>query len=262
MVKYKYAESGGEPIYYDGSTHLLCIGITGSGKSVTLNSLLWAMFADPPQGSDASAIVLNPKRVGFAWIEGSPRVRLYNDAAQMETIYQALTDEMMTRYHLLQSGEVTEDELQPLYVFQDEMAALLGGGLLLKNATNSIKENLTQLLILARQAKIFVLAFSQTALSEYTAGTLTRANFSSTIIMHVSNGSELAMAANLSGDDVSATMNPTNFQKGEILAATETGKAFKRGMVDYHPPEELIRAMPLLQDAEPADFGFLDRRGL
>lgn len=259
-MRFKYGVSGGEPIYYDGCTHLLCIGTTGSGKTVTLNALLWAMLVE--QQSDAAIIVMNPKRVGMAWAAESPRVRLYNDVTQMESVYQAITDEMMRRYYMLQEGEVTEDDLPPLYIVQDEMAALLGGGLLLKKTADSIKENLQQLLILARQAKIFVLAFTQTALSEYCAGTLTRANFSSTIIMHVSNSSELAMAANLSESDVSATMNPTNFQKGEILAATEQGKDFKRGLADYHPPAELLKAMPGLKDAEPADFAFLDRRGL
>lgn len=259
MARYAYAESGGQPIYYDGATHLLCIGISGSGKTATMNSLLWALLTGE---EEVSAVVMNPKIYGLDWVTASPRVRYVNDPACMETVYQGLVDEMMRRYSLLESGEVSEDELQPLYVFQDELAALLGGSLILPGAAKPIKENLQKLLILARQAKMFVLAFSQTALAEYVAGTLTRANFGSTIIMHVTNSSELAMAANLAADDVSGTMNPTNFVRGELLAATEAGKSFVRGMAYYRPPEQLRAASDVLGRAEPADFSFLDKRGI
>lgn len=261
MGRYAYAESGGKPIYYDGASHLLCIGISGSGKTATLNSLLWSMFVNDPD-TRASAVVLNPKIYGLDWIAASPRVRYVNDPAKMETVYQGLVDEMMRRYNQLESGEVTEKELAPLYVFQDELAALLGGGLILPGAVKPIKENLQKLLILARQAKIFILAFSQTALAEYVAGTLTRANFSSTIIMHVTNSSELGMAANLAADDVSGTMNPTNFVRGEVLAATEAGMSFVRGMSYYRPPEQLQAASDVMKRATPADFSFLDKRGV
>lgn len=260
-MKYTYAESGGQPISWDGQTHLLCVGTTGSGKSALLNSLLWSIFVDHPN-TESSALVLNPKRVGFTWIAASPRVCLFNNAADMESIYQGISDEMMRRYTALETGEISESELKPIYVFQDEMAALLSGSLIDQRNVKSIKEKLQELLILARASKIFVCAFTQTALAEYVAGTLTRANFSSTIIMHVSNSSELSMAANLSADDVSGSMEPTNFIRGEVLASTEQGKAFVRGMSFYHSPDEFLLAKPILQSAEPADFSYLSKRGL
>lgn len=259
MPRFAYAESGGEPIYYDGCSHCLCVGITGSAKTTTANSLLWSMLVEDK--TSKKIVVLNPKRVGFEWVTPARNVRLINDPAMMESVYAGLVDEMQRRYSALVAGGITEDELTPIYIFQDELAALLGGLLLPKDA-KSIKENLQQLLILARQAKIFILAFTQTALGEFTGGTLTRANFSSTIMMKVTNSQELNMAANLSAEDISATMNPANFIRGEVLASTEAGRSFQRGMIYYRPPEQLAAAAEILKRIKPDDFTFLEKRGL
>ncbi len=111
-------DESGAPVVWDlkAAPHCLIVGATGSGKTVTLRSVI----------TDASArgmtvFGLDPKRIELTGFRGWPGVRYVASSIEdMIALIEALADEMDDRYARIEAHQVTEDELAPILVVLDE----------------------------------------------------------------------------------------------------------------------------------------------
>lgn len=96
--------------------HALVAGGTGSGKTVTLRSLIQAAVA-----RGFVVFCVDPKRIEMAGLRGWPGVRVVaTGVTQMIALVTLLADVMDDRYQAIENGEVSEDQLPPVLVVIDE----------------------------------------------------------------------------------------------------------------------------------------------
>lgn len=104
------------------SYNTLIAGITGSGKSYLENLIIKEILKDP----ETQIVLIDPKMVELAEYENHPQTFAYSD--DENGIYDLLCrmqDIMLMRYsRMKEAGEKATDENQ-IYIFVDEMAALL-----------------------------------------------------------------------------------------------------------------------------------------
>jgi S-DNA-T family DNA segregation ATPase FtsK/SpoIIIE len=99
----------GEPVVVDIASmpHLLMAGATGTGKSVSINSLLLSLLyrASP---AEVGLILIDPKMIELSIYEGIPhlRVPVVINPRQARAVLQWAVDEMHRRYRLIQRFEV------------------------------------------------------------------------------------------------------------------------------------------------------------
>lgn len=117
-------------------THLLIGGVTGSGKSVVLNAIIYTALYKSP--SDVGLILCDPKMVELSRYEYMPHVMRYSDS--LETIELALKDAhglMMSRFAEMKQNQQTETAKRDIYIIIDEFADLVARGA--NKAENALK---------------------------------------------------------------------------------------------------------------------------
>lgn len=182
-----YRTPGGRvySLYSDLATrpHLLIAGATGSGKSVTVNGIIYAILAtrSPFQ---AQFVLLDPKRVELVQYASLPHVARY--AAAPDDMIDALdyaVRETERRFTEMARAGIREYTGPDLYVIVDELADLM---------TTHKKECLPPLQRLAqigRAARVHVIACSQNVLA-VTIPTVLKCNFSTILGLRTATRSQ------------------------------------------------------------------------
>ena len=154
--------------------HLLIAGATGSGKSVTVNGIMYALLASRSP-FQAQFILLDPKKVELIQYADLPHVARYaSEPDDMIRSLQWAIDETTRRFSCMQRDRVREYSGPDLYVIIDELADLM---------TTQKKEALPLLQRLAqigRAAHVHVIACSQNVLA-VTIPTVLKCNFSTVV---------------------------------------------------------------------------------
>jgi len=110
------------PAFYDNiiaAPHTLIAGTTGSGKSVALNGLLYALSAKDPARSQW--VLIDPKRVELAHLKGMPHCIAY--AASYTDITRILArvhGEMLSRYDYMARYGLRDYPGPEWYIIIDE----------------------------------------------------------------------------------------------------------------------------------------------
>jgi S-DNA-T family DNA segregation ATPase FtsK/SpoIIIE len=102
--------------------HTLIVGTTGSGKSYTEHLIIDRMVAD----RSAQLVLVDPKRMELVDYAECDLTSKYAD--NPSTIYEAIVhayDTTMVRFDSMRRDRVKEWQYLPLYVFVDEMGALM-----------------------------------------------------------------------------------------------------------------------------------------
>ena len=102
--------------------HMIVVGKTGQGKTVVINGVVMEFcFRGWP------VRICDPKRIEFMGLRGWPNVETVATAVedQVALIYQTW-QEMERRYSLIESGEATEDDFEPLLLVLDEYRDFVG----------------------------------------------------------------------------------------------------------------------------------------
>ena len=103
--------------------HLLIAGTTGSGKSVSMNSMIMSLlFKASPE--DVRMIMIDPKMVELSMYEGIPHLLLpvVQDAQKAPLALRWAVDEMERRYHLIGKLKVKD-----LKAYNEKVARLKQG---------------------------------------------------------------------------------------------------------------------------------------
>ena len=154
--------------------HLLIAGATGSGKSVTVNGIIYSLLASRSP-FQCQFILIDPKKVELVQYEPLPPVIRY--ASEPSDIVDALdlaVKETESRFSIMQANRVKEYSGPDLYVVVDELADLM---------TTQKKETLPLLQRLAqigRAAHVHVIACSQNIMAA-TIPTVLKCNFNTVL---------------------------------------------------------------------------------
>lgn len=154
--------------------HLLIAGATGSGKSVTVNGIIYNLLATRSP-YDAQFVLVDPKKVELIQYAALPHTVQY--ASEPADIVRALrfaVDETDARFRLMQAARVREYTGPDLYVIIDELADLMTTA---KNETLPLLQRLAQI---GRAAHVHVIACSQNIMAQ-TIPTVLKCNFNTVL---------------------------------------------------------------------------------
>lgn len=163
--------------------HLLIAGATGSGKSVTVNGIIYSLLATRSP-REAQFILLDPKKVELSQYADIPHtVRYASDPSDMVDALTLAVSETDRRFCEMQRAGVKEYTGPDLYVIIDELADLM---------TTNKKTALPPLQRLAqigRAARVHVIACTQNVLA-VTIPTVLKCNFSTILGLRTANAQQ------------------------------------------------------------------------
>lgn len=159
-----YAELADRP-------HLLIAGATGSGKSVTVNGIIYSLLASKAP-NECKLVLLDPKKVELIQYAHLPHTLRYaSEPRDMIDALEFAVDETMTRFAEMQRAGVREYSGPDLYVIVDELADLMVS---MKDQALPPLQRLAQI---GRAAHVHVIACSQNVMA-VTIPTVLKCNFS------------------------------------------------------------------------------------
>ncbi|MCL2828955.1 MAG: DNA translocase FtsK [Oscillospiraceae bacterium] len=178
--------------------HLLIAGTTGSGKSVTMNSLILSVLYKA-QPDEVKFIMIDPKMVEFGIYNGIPHllIPVVTDPKKAAGALQWAVTEMLKRYKLFSETGARDlagynnmakkrEELQPfpqLVVVIDELADLM------LVASKEVEESICRVAQMGRAAGIHLVIATQRPSADVITG-LMKANIPSRIALAVSSAME------------------------------------------------------------------------
>lgn len=150
--------------------HLLIAGATGSGKSVTVNGIIYALLATRAP-SECSFILLDPKKVELVQYASLPHTLRYaSEPSDMIDALSLAVKETDRRFSEMQRAGVREYSGPDLYVIVDELADLMVSQ---KAAALPPLQRLAQI---GRAARVHVIACTQNVMA-VTIPTVLKCNF-------------------------------------------------------------------------------------
>jgi DNA segregation ATPase FtsK/SpoIIIE, S-DNA-T family len=170
--------------------HLLIAGSTGSGKSVTIHSLLMGLlFANPPE--ILRLLLIDPKRVELSYYNGAPHLMtpVITDAKKAIQALRWATKEMERRYEQLQAAgardiisyntDTANKDIMPYLVLViDELADLMA------TYPREVESAIVRLAQMARAVGIHLVVSTQRPSVDVITG-LIKANITTRIALQV-----------------------------------------------------------------------------
>ncbi len=163
--------------------HLLIAGATGSGKSVTVNGIIYSLLATKLP-SECGFVLLDPKKVELVQYKKLPHTVRYacEPGDMIDALYYAL-DETERRFTEMQRAGVREYSGRDLYVIVDELADLM------VSQKNQALPPLQRLAQIGRAAKVHVIACTQNVMA-VTIPTVLKCNFPTILGLRTATASQ------------------------------------------------------------------------
>ncbi len=174
--------------------HLLVAGSTGSGKSVSINTILASILLRY-KPTDVQLVLVDPKMVEFAPFHGIPHLlsEVITDANDANNVLHSMVEEMEDRYRLMASmgaKKIEElnvkllaegkDKLPYIVIVIDELADLM------MVAAKEVEESIMRITQKARAAGIHMILATQRPSTEVITGTI-KSNIPSRIAFTVAS---------------------------------------------------------------------------
>ena len=139
--------------------HLLIAGATGSGKSVTVNGIIYNILATRSP-DEAQLVLVDPKKVELVQYSSLPHCARYaSEPSEIVSALEFAVDTMDARFRKMQADRVREYTGADIYVIIDELADLMT---MQKDATFPLLQRLSAL---GRAAHVHLVACSQNVLA-------------------------------------------------------------------------------------------------
>ena len=210
--------------------HLLIAGATGSGKSVTVNGIIYSLLATRAP-SECGFVFLDPKKVELVQYKDLPHtIRYASEPAEMiDALYCAL-DETNRRFTAMQRAGVKEYSGPDLYVIIDELADLMTS---MKSTALPPLQRLAQI---GRAAKVHVIACTQNVMA-VTIPTVLKCNFPTILGLRTATAAQSRYLIASTGCE--ALPDPKKAGKG--MGYLRDGADLNRYELYMYPESELNR---------------------
>ena len=163
--------------------HLLIAGATGSGKSVTVNGIIYNLLSTCSP-FECSFILIDPKKVELIQYADLPHtVRYASEPADIVRALQLAVDITEDRFRTMQQNRTREYSGPHLYVIVDELADLMT---MQKTETLPLLQRLAQI---GRAARVHVIACSQNIMAA-TIPTVLKCNFNTIVGLRTATASQ------------------------------------------------------------------------
>jgi len=163
--------------------HLLIAGATGSGKSVTVNGIIYSLLATRAP-SECLFILVDPKKVELIQYARLPHVIRYaSEPDDMISALELAVKETEYRFSEMQRAGVREYSGPHLYVIIDELADLMTSQ---KTAALPPLQRLAQI---GRAARVHVIACTQNVMA-VTIPTVLKCNFPAVLGLRTATASQ------------------------------------------------------------------------
>jgi len=243
----------GSPSYanLDNMPHLLIAGSTGSGKSVSINSLLISLlYQNSPR--DLKLLLVDPKRVEMSVYNGIPHL-LTPVVTEVDKTVNALkwmVSEMERRYRLFQQNgkrdiksynHSLKDEKMPyIVVIIDELADLM------TVASNEVEGAIVRLAQMARATGIHLVVATQRPSVDVITG-LIKANITTRVAFAVASQVDSRTILDMTGAE-------KLLGKGDMLYLSSDNSKPKRIQGVYISDAEIKKVTEFLKGKEEATY--------
>lgn len=179
-----------QEINFKKSPHLLVAGATGSGKSVTLNNIIFNLMKD----NNNRFVLIDPKRVEFYHFKNSPLLynfKIIEDVNESIEILEQMIKMLDYRFTLLKNNDVKDiyafneskeenEKMNEIYICIDELSFLI------LQDKKKINDLLSKISMLGRAAGIHLICATQRPDREIISGRI-QANFTTVLGLKVRN---------------------------------------------------------------------------
>ena len=210
--------------------HLLIAGATGSGKSVTVNGIIYALLATKAP-SECSMVLIDPKKVELVQYARLPHTQRY--ASEPRDMIDALdwaVKETSRRFSIMQQAGKKEFSGPDLYVIVDELADLM------TTQKNQALPRLQRLAQIGRAAKVHVIACSQNVMA-VTIPTVLKCNFPAILGLRTATAAQSRYLIATTGCETL----PDPKKAGKGIGYLRDGADLERYELYMYPEEEIQR---------------------
>jgi len=240
----------GEPIFtdVDKMPHLLIAGSTGSGKSITIHSILISLlYKNSPE--TLRLVLIDPKRVELSVYNGLPHLvaPVITHAKKTMSVFRWAIDEMDRRYEtLLKSGsrdiqsynkKNSQEPLPYILIVIDELADLM------TNYGREIEGAIVRLAQMARATGLHLILATQRPSVEVITG-LIKANITSRIALQVASQIDSRTILDSAGAE-------KLLGGGDMLFISSELSKPKRIQGAYIPEEEIGKVINFIKENNP-----------
>lgn len=208
--------------------HLLIAGATGSGKSVTVNGIIYNLLSTRSP-FECGFVLIDPKKVELIQYADLPHtVRYASEPADIVRSLQWAVDETEARFRSMQAARIREYSGPHLYVIIDELADLM---------TTQKAETLPQLQRLAqigRAARVHVIACSQNILAQ-TIPTVLKCNFPAVVGLRTATKQQSRFLISAPGCE----LLPDPKREGKGYGFLRDGADLSKELIYKYPDEDI-----------------------
>lgn len=210
--------------------HLLIAGATGSGKSVTVNGIIYALLATRAP-SECGFILLDPKKVELVQYARLPHVVRYaSEPSDMIDALNLAVKETDRRFSIMQQQGVKMFNGPDLYVIVDELADLMVSQ---KAAALPPLQRLAQV---GRAARVHVIACTQNVMA-VTIPTVLKCNFPTVLGLRTATAAQSRYLIASAGCETL----PDPKKAGKGIGYLRDGADLDRYELYMYPEEEITR---------------------
>jgi S-DNA-T family DNA segregation ATPase FtsK/SpoIIIE len=235
----------GEPVFVDleKMPHLLIAGATGSGKSVSIHSIITSfLYKNSPE--NLRMILIDPKRVELNLYEGLPHLisPVVTESKKAISIFRWAISEMERRYEMLQQAGARDvksfnsnknnEPLPYLVIVVDELADLMA------NFGREVEGSIVRLAQMARATGIHLILSTQRPSVDVLTG-LIKANITARIALQVASQVDSRTILDMAGAEKLLGGGDLLFVSGELSKP-------KRIQCSYIAEEEIKRVVDFI----------------
>lgn len=208
--------------------HLLIAGATGSGKSVTVNGIIFNLLSTRSP-FECSFILIDPKKVELIQYADLPHtVRYASEPADIVRALQLAVDITEDRFRTMQQNRTREYSGPHLYVIVDELADLMT---MQKTETLPLLQRLAQI---GRAARVHVIACSQNIMAQ-TIPTVLKCNFNTIVGLRTATKSQSRYLVSAAGCE----LLPDPKREGKGYGYIRDGADLEKRLIHRYTDDEI-----------------------
>lgn len=207
--------------------HFLIVGLTGSGKSMLVQYLMYILR------NQVRVIYCDPKNdTEMKWFCKQHDIKYYSDINEIAKVVRETEEEMRLREKDLDNMGLEEAEFNPVYLFFDELIAY--SKIANKKTYEEVSNRLSSIVVQGRQKRVYLGAIMQRPDTDFIDGA-TRENFCVRICMGKASETTYKM---IFGSDFAHVKNYRTEKGSGLIYRVGVDKRVKELLVPYMVKEE------------------------